>query len=188
MGRLTQQKLFAPEISVIPKKTIRAINIIKDDLSPKAGTNFSIISAIINHGYTPLKNVEIIMDDLKHEGSVTPRLDEIFVNGKETQKTLTPKFLTIPSGSTQIIRLILKDRDDGIVTISSMNLTCLENEKLLPLETTETYAIRAVGISDFGMLLATPNQSAPLFFFRPTAAQMVNVIKLEFLSVRELIE
>ncbi|ULT85782.1 hypothetical protein L3Y34_005875 [Caenorhabditis briggsae] len=186
MGRLTQQKLFASEVSVIPKKTIRAINIIKDSLSPKEGTDFSVISAIINHGYTPLKEVEIKMNELKHSGSVTPRLDSVFVNGKLTFKTLTPKFSNIPSGSTQLIRILMKDSDNTIVPISSMNLTCLENQKLLPLETTETYAIRAAGISDFGMLLATPNQSVPLFYFRPSAAQMVNVIKLEFLSIQKV--
>ncbi|CAL2042521.1 unnamed protein product [Caenorhabditis brenneri] len=187
MGRLTQQKLFASEVSVIPKKTIRAINIIKDSLSPKEGTDFSIISAIINHGYTPLSDVEIIMNELKHAGTQSnPRLDSVFVNGKSSHKTLTPKFSTLPSGSTQLVRLVMKDTDDNIVPISSMNLTCLENEKLLPLETTETYAIRAAGISDFGMLLATPNQSVPLFYFRPSAAQMVNVIKLEFLSIQKL--
>lgn len=76
----------------------------------------------------------------------------------------------------------MKDGND-IVPITSMNLTCLENGNLLPLETTETYAIRAAGISDYGMLLATPNQSVPLFYFRPAAAQMVNVIKLDYLSV-----
>ncbi|KAF1752079.1 hypothetical protein GCK72_018633 [Caenorhabditis remanei] len=186
MGRLTQQKLFASEVSVIPKKTIRAINIIKDSLSPKEGTDFSIISAIINHGYTPLKEVEIIMNEMKHSESVTPRLDSIFVNGKPTFKTMTPKFSVIPSGSTQLVRIVMKNRDDNIVPLLSMNLTCLENEKLLPLETTETYAIRAAGISDFGMLLATPNQSVPLFYFRPSAAQMVNVIKLEFLSMQKI--
>ncbi|CAI2354945.1 unnamed protein product [Caenorhabditis sp. 36 PRJEB53466] len=191
IGRLSQQKLFAPEISVIPKKTVRAINIIKDDLSPKdvSPNDFSIISSIINPGYTTLKSVQIQMSNLAFSGAslvssgAPTRLESVFVNGKLSHKSLTQNFDEIRSGSTKFVRVLMKEADD-VVPVTFMNLTVLEEGKLLTLDSMETYAIRAAGISDFGMLLATPQQEAPLFYFRPSAAQMVNVIKLEFLSIR----
>ncbi|CAB3397648.1 unnamed protein product [Caenorhabditis bovis] len=181
-GKQTQQRLNAPELRIIPKKTVKAINIIKDGKSPKDGVDFSIISSIINPGYSTLENVRIKFDNIVSKQRA--ELHSVFINGKEQEfPTISPNFTSIPSGSTQLVRFILADGDQT-ATVESINITCIENGRLLPLESAETYAIRAAGPSDYGMLLAIPDQDVPLFYFKPAAAQMTNVIKLEFLSTQ----
>ncbi|CAI5451005.1 unnamed protein product [Caenorhabditis angaria] len=181
-GRQTQQKLASPEIRIIPKKTVKAINIIRDELSPPS-LNFSLISSIINPGYSTLSNLQIIIDSIKMDENIKDlEVEDVRINGKPAKSSLRQRFDEMHSGTTKSIRIALKN----MIPIKSANITCIENNKLLTMESIETYAIRASGPSDYGMLLAPPHQTVPLFFFQQSSAQINNVIKLEYLSSQQV--
>ncbi|CAD6189490.1 unnamed protein product [Caenorhabditis auriculariae] len=186
-GRQNQQKLFAPQITVHPKRSVRVLNIIKDDLSPKIEDveDFSVLTAVLNPGYSPIDNLRVNFDGLKIENfEESFEVESTSIDGKRLDSpTLSPQLNQLPSGGTKMIKTRIKS-GQAMSRVSRVNLTCSSDGRLLPLEAVDTYAIRAVAPSHNGMLLASPSQSRPLFFFRPSGGTMTNIIQLDYLSTQ----
>ncbi|PAV61443.1 hypothetical protein WR25_01780 [Diploscapter pachys] len=178
-GKSNVQKLKASSVTLRPKKILRAMILIP--LAEVVKKPFSMLTSIINPGYTNLEKV--VVDYTAFEFRTGPgkyHLEEISVDGDDKGKSLSIDMGQLKSGASKMIKVILHDNEEGLVVpVFSAKLQAIVEGKLQPFESVETYEIKAAPSED-EFLLSLPGLSVPLFFFRPSSGSLVNIIQITY--------